>query len=369
MARARSGFKKAPIIKAFTIVAAALLALFQLPSSWIERFYSNGIYPLIQPPLAFVSNSVPFAIMDVLIFAAFVGLVGWWWIRIAKAGRGARLRAALAMAINTAVFGSALFLVFLLAWGFNYGRLPLTSRLDYDEHRISRDALARQTVSAITELNRLGIKLHAEPAPSDDDWMKKLLPSLNAVIADFGRRRGIGVSKPKRSLLDAYIAATGTPAFIDPFASEVIVDSRLLAIEKPGIIAHEWAHIAGYADESEAGYVGLLACMRSISPFVRYSGLLNLYPYLRSAAAPWTQEEIEKIPRFAPEVIEDFKSISSRQNERYHPRISSVQWKIYDKFLKANHIKEGTENYGLLLNLLLGIRYEQEWVPAVDRPE
>src|SRR5437868_15140367 len=107
MARARSGFKKAPIIKAFTIVAAALLALFQLPSCWIERFYSTGIYPLIQPPLAFVSNSVPFAIMDVLIFAAFVGLVGWGWIRIAKVGRGARRGAVLAVAINSGVSGSA----------------------------------------------------------------------------------------------------------------------------------------------------------------------------------------------------------------------------------------------------------------------
>ena len=180
---------------------------------------------------------------------------------------------------------------------------------------------------------------------------------------------GITAARPKRSILDSYIAATGTPAFIDPFASEVIADSKLLQLEKPGIVAHEWAHLAGYAEESEASFVGLLACMRSNDPFLMYSGMLTLYPYLNSTASGRGPESAEKLPRLGPEVVEDLKAIAQRQRERYKPQISRAQWQVYDKFLKANHVKEGTESYGLFLNLLLGTRFEQDWAPALRRQE
>jgi hypothetical protein len=37
----------------------------------------------------------------------------------------------------------------------------------------------------------------------------------------------------------------------------------LLPFEKPFVAAHEWAHLAGYADESEASFVGWLTCVRA----------------------------------------------------------------------------------------------------------
>ena len=37
------------------------------------------------------------------------------------------------------------------------------------------------------------------------------------------------------------------------------------------VAAHEWAHLAGYADESEANFVGWLTCARA-SDAARYSG-------------------------------------------------------------------------------------------------
>ena len=46
----------------------------------------------------------------------------------------------------------------------------------------------------------------------------------------------------------------------DPFFLEVIVNPDVLPIERPFVVAHEWAHLAGYADESEANFVAWLTC-------------------------------------------------------------------------------------------------------------
>ena len=44
----------------------------------------------------------------------------------------------------------------------------------------------------------------------------------------------------------------------DPFLLETLLAPDLLDVERPFVIAHEWAHLAGYADESEANFVAWL---------------------------------------------------------------------------------------------------------------
>ena len=63
---------------------------------------------------------------------------------------------------------------------------------------------------------------------------------------------------------------------VNPFGLEVLANPDLLPFERPFIAAHEWAHLAGYADESEASFVGWLTCMHAGVP-ARYSGWLFLY--------------------------------------------------------------------------------------------
>ena len=62
----------------------------------------------------------------------------------------------------------------------------------------------------------------------------------------------------------------------DPYFLETLVQTALLPVERPMVIAHEWAHLAGYADEGEASFIGWLACVRA-SPPARYSAWLFLY--------------------------------------------------------------------------------------------
>ena len=48
----------------------------------------------------------------------------------------------------------------------------------------------------------------------------------------------------------------------DPFFLETLLAPDLLDVERPFVIAHEWGHLAGFADESEANFIAWLACRR-----------------------------------------------------------------------------------------------------------
>ena len=109
---------------------------------------------------------------------------------------------------------------------------------------------------------------------------QRLRPSFEAVLADLGTGTCRVPLSTKVSLLDPYLGAAGISAFTNPFGLEVVFNTALLPIEKPFTLAHEWAHVAGFADESEANFIALLACARSADPMIRYSGWLALYRYL-----------------------------------------------------------------------------------------
>src|SRR5438445_13116981 len=55
------------------VVLAVCTALLPVPSSAIERFYSAGVYRVLQPILTTLSNLVPFALFDVLIAGVVIG--------------------------------------------------------------------------------------------------------------------------------------------------------------------------------------------------------------------------------------------------------------------------------------------------------
>ncbi len=62
-------------------------------------------------------------------------------------------------------------------------------------------------------------------------------------------------------MLTPFFTWAGVTGMMNPFGLETIVHPDLLPFERPFVLAHEWAHLAGHADEAEASAVGWLACM------------------------------------------------------------------------------------------------------------
>jgi hypothetical protein len=349
-------------LKIGVLVVAVVLALIPLPAGWVERFYSRGAYPWLQSWLTSLTNRVRFSVGDVLLVALALTFPIWWIVRI-KSARGRRTRAVASLGLKSLVAIAVIYLSFLVLWGFNYQRVPLMGKLDYDEARLTEDARNGLLRSTIERLNTDSKSAHSIEWPSEEGWRSQLLDGFNHVVIDLGNRTGIVPAVAKTSLTDVFLGKTGVAGFTNPFGLEVILNSDLLPIERPFTVAHEWAHLAGFADESEANFIALLACGASETSAIRYSAWLALYPYLHPGQAKPAGPE-ERAPQLAPEVIADLHEIAERASRRLSPAISQVQGRVYDGFLKANRVQAGIGSYGLFVRLMLGTRFETEWVPA-----
>lgn len=350
------------VFKMAIIIVALVFALVRFPASFIERFYSNGIYPFFQSSFTPVTNLFSFAVVDVLYIALGIGLPAWWITRIVRAERGRRLKTAASLFFHTVVVASSIFTGFQLLWGFNYERKPLVAKLDYDEQRLSSESLRELKRQTIEQLNAEYATARGGAQPGETQWRDQLHNSFNEAVKHLGNRRGIAAAIPKTSLLNFYLAAAGIEGFVNPFGHEVILNSEALSFEKPFLLAHEWSHLAGFADESEANFVGLIACLQSDAAALRYSGLLSLYQYLPALPADEAKQPVTA--RLLPEIVADLRAISEREERHRSETISRAQWAMYDRFLKASGVEAGVASYSQLARLVLGTRFENGWTPA-----
>jgi hypothetical protein len=146
----------------------------------------------------------------------------------------------------------------------------------------------------------------------------------------------------------------------DPFFLEILVSSELLPFERPFVVAHEWSHLAGIADEGEANFVGWLACLRA-SPPAQYSGWLFLYSELMRAASRTDRAAIDAALGAGPRA--DLAAIRDRIARQVSPRVSTAGWRVYDSYLKANRVEAGAASYGEVVRLALGARLASGWQP------
>ncbi len=130
------------LLKIALILAAAALALTPLPRHAVERTYSRGVYPVVQPRLTALSNSTSFAWFDALALLTLVIVVVLWTARLRRRKSSVGITLA-GLTLDTAAIAAVLYLWFLAAWGLNYQRQPLREQLDFREDRITQCRAAR----------------------------------------------------------------------------------------------------------------------------------------------------------------------------------------------------------------------------------
>ena len=332
---------------------ALAAAILPFPQAAVEQWYSRGVYARIQPVVTRCSSLVPFALLDVAAAVLLAGVL----VAVARRWRRDRFRSVVSHALVPALLvTSAVYLWFLLMWGLNYRRVPLEEKLAYDRSRVSSPRAAEMASLTVDRLNAL-----ADGARTADIDRAGLAASLVAVEATLGSTSPVVTAQPKRSLLAWYFRRAAIDGMTDPFFLEIIVNPDLTPAERGFTLAHEWAHLAGYADESEANFIAWLACIRG-APAAQYSGWLAAYPYL---AATLPQAERQALARrLSAPVVSDLAAIRDRLS-RANPAVRRVARSAYDGYLRANRIEEGIANYGLVVRLMLGTSFDGGWTPAL----
>jgi hypothetical protein len=340
-----------------TLVLAAVAL--PVPTQPVERFYSSGFYRALQPRLTSLSNLVAFPLFDaalVVVIALWLGLAAHDFMRVQPAWR-----AGWQILARTATWAAVGYLCFLATWGFNYRRVRLVDALPFDANRVTRDGvigaatIAAGRLNALYESGRDGV---TAPDPATPD--PGLAGSLQRALADIGHRHRLVAGRPKRTILDLYFRRAGVDGMTDPFFLETLIASDMLPVERPFVLAHEWAHLAGIADEGEANFLGWLGCLRA-SPAAQYSGWLFLYRELAQSVPPPARTSIAAT--LGPGPRADLRAINERVRRNLDPRLSAVGWSVYDSYLKANRVEAGAASYGEVVRLVLGSRLPSGWEP------
>ena len=309
-----------------------------------------------------MSNAVPFALFDVL----WIGVLGTWlWFSVRDAGAHGLdgwSRIVARLLSRTLVTAAAVYVAFVVAWGFNYRRIPLTERVEFDASAISPQSARQLAFATVNEINELYESAHRGARPEDERLDASLLEAFAKAQEALGAARHALVARPKRSLLDPYFRAAAVEGMTAPFFMETLVASDLLPVELPFVVAHEWSHLAGLADEGEANFLGWLTCVRGPEP-VRYSGWLFLYVEVAGALPNGERAEVAEHLESGPR--KDLLAIAERRRRNVRPMVSSAGWKMYDRYLKANRVEAGTASYGEVLRLVLGTRFVEGWTPVL----
>jgi hypothetical protein len=293
-----------------------------------------------------MSNAVPFALFDVLWIAAAAAIAVVTYRRFRADGwRRGSARVALVLVCSAV----AIYLAFLATWGLNYRRVPLVDKVAFDPSRITAAAHAELGDRAVAVLNSQYARAHEGPVN---------LEALRAAFQDANRSLGgapIVTGRPKETLLGWYFHKASIAGMTDPFFLETLLAPDLLEVERPFVIAHEWAHLAGYADESEANFLAYLTTQRADAA-AQYSAALLLIGY-----APGSRplgNALQPGPRMDLDAI----------RQRYRQTSGALRFAAregYDKYLKANRVERGIESYDAVVQLILGTELDGSGNPRL----
>jgi hypothetical protein len=375
------------LLKLALILVAAVLALVPLPRYAVERTYSRGVYAMVQPRLTAISNSTSFALFDALVLLS-VALTATLWIsrlrgrrrpstrargvpssvegrsrEAAPEGRRNGLAVTLAMlVVDTAAIAAVLYLWFLCVWGLNYQRQPLREQLDFREERITRDALRALGARTVEALNTLHPNAHAAGWPDLASTPAMIERAFVRAQRDLALPWTAHAGRPKHTLFNFYFTRVSIDGMTGPFFLETLANGTLLPFERAATVAHEWSHLAGYADESEANFVGWLVCMRG-PVSAQYSGWLSLYGTIAGALSRSERDDLMERLDEGPRA--DLVAMSDRVRRYAVPVASRAGYALYDRFLKANRVEAGVRSYGEVLRLLLGTRFSEDGSPVL----
>ena len=333
------------------VLAAGVAAVAPVPPALVERVYSTGVYPVFQRVLTPLSNRAPFALIDLLIAGGLVWFAFFAFAvrRLFRRGERRRVQRVIVCAVLPP---AALYLAFLLLWGFNYRRLPLEDKLAFDAAAVTPEAARSLAVAVVSRANALHDAAHA--AGWEDE--SGLPAAFAAAERDAGASGTTIPGRPRRTLLDWYFRSAAVAGMTDPFFLETLVASDLLPFERPFVIAHEWSHLAGFADEGEANFIGWLTCVRGPVP-AQYSGWLSLYAELTGSLSRRDRQDV--VAGLAAGPREDLRAMADRLTRNVNPAVSSAGWRVYDGYLKANRIEDGTASYARVVRLVLGTQLGQ----------
>jgi hypothetical protein len=328
---------------------------------WVERYYSQGLYPRLRKALSWISGHFPFSLAETLALLVITVLLTWLGIGIRDVLRRRTLlwQASVACILRCLRMAALAYLCFLLLWGGNHARQPLSvsSGLGPVEDKQSAlEALARSLVHDLAR-DHAAARTPEGFAVFDrshqvDGRILEALQGLSSSLPHVG-----GDVPALRSLrFWPLFARLGISGIFIPFTGEPHFNGGMPACRWPFVAFHEIAHQRGFAREDEANFLGWVLCVSSDDAHYRYSGNLAALSSVVSALRRHDSTLANELVKNLPEpVLQDIRAVRAFW-KAYESPARTLSVKMNDVYLKSQGQSHGVLSYGRMVELMLSYR-------------
>ena len=333
----------------------SILIHWYAPSSLIEELYSKGLFPLVRAVFdhTIALSPIPFFYLLVagviyLIYRGFFNLIRVW--------RDGWSHVFLFFVHIFNLLGWIIFAFYWL-WGFNYDRIQLADRINWDSPSFSPEDFDNESSEVLQRLESLRL--------TDSILINDFLTNLNYDTIEWELRKE--TSKVARALgyqgsdnltcrqlsPSGILLRFSTAGFYNPFTGECNIDRGLHTLQKPFVMAHEFFHGLGVSGEGDCNFLAYITCFQSANPVIRYSGELGYWRYLRGgyrrSNPALYRSKMEMLPS---SVIMDLAEIDAaiRKYPDIAPRMRDA---MYNAYLRSNKIEDGMANYHQIVTLVI----------------
>ncbi len=345
-----------------------VLTLISRNSLAFTIWYAKNISPLFVNTLGRLFSFPYFSFFEFFLLiigvALLLSLIRFFYLLVKspkKAGKS------LVSFLQRAVcIASVLLLIFTFTASINYSRPALAAGYDSSVREYSKEELLGLALLLIDDVNDLstaidrnGLGLLELQIPSMGeaavDAMKNLDYRFNALEGYYSRPKPVIFSKAM-----SYLGITG---IFSPFTVEANYNSHVPSYIIPYTICHELAHLKGFMREDEAGFLAYLACKNSPSLQFQYSGALNALQYtMNQLYRNWDGETYNAVYMTIAENVRNELKNNGDYWKDHTITLTKVARTANDKYLAANAQSQGTNSYGMMVDLLL-----KEYEPQIDK--
>jgi hypothetical protein len=330
-----------------------LLMLFANHPYAVERYYSEGFYPVISHVFHLVFNIFPFSIGDLVYIIVVIYLI-YAVIKLIRMLIKKQWKPAGLFSLGLIIGIQAAVIIFYLFWGMNYYRPSAAKRLGIADSTYTLVELKNVTAMLIDSANACRARVSAAELHQDNKTIYATAITAIKALSDTSKNFPAYHPEIKPSLLTPVINYMGTSGYYNPFTAESQINYDMPVYLRPFVACHELSHQMGYAPEDEANFIGFLAGTKSKDRLLRYSAYyLGVQEFMIALHQQDSVARKELRKRISPLVLNDYKT------ERaywlfYQGKAEVITSFFYDSFLKANNQPQGLRTYNQMIWLVMG---------------
>ncbi|RNC86814.1 MAG: DUF3810 domain-containing protein [Winogradskyella sp.] len=328
------------------------IQILKLIPDFVEKYYSNGIYPLLSKLMRYSFGWLPISVGDILYTAAIIYVLVWLYKNYKRIYLDTKN-----WLLDVGVTISIAYFAFHILWAFNYYRVPLHQALDIETTYTTKE-LVDFTKQLISKSNDVHLQLSSSDTLKVDlpytksEVFKKVKLSYDKLSETYSHLE----YKPqslKQSLYSIPLTYMGFSGYLNPFTNEAQVDGLIPIYKFPTTSCHEVAHQLGYAAENEANFIGAIAAITNDDSYFKYSGYTFVLRYCLADIYRRDDKQYESLLKDINKgILKNYQEVQDFWKDYKNP-IEPFFEKTFDTFLKANNQSAGIKSYSYVVALMV----------------